>query len=998
MIDFALSRGLFFNISSFDQIETAVFSSMTTNERLEGSNKSKTPGSNLEENQLESDAASTPLQYEDLSDEDVSDKLPHEDEPNREVTKVADPRIRTKTDASHRGPSPGTGNDGRPRLMSQTSRDPDSDSLGKRSHIRHEVRLPHRHSDGTDCKEKCLKGVSSPKDGEMSGAQAEQARKNRCSKFPHKHSDGTECVDKCMKMAAGASAKVSVSPGISPNAYASQVARYKKLPHTHSDGTECIKKCSKLRTKPSSSYFKLPHCHGDGTKCETSCKRLEEREKLRVAKEGQPQVGPVDEEGAQTSIQTGNLKSCNQGKQEAESSTSEVKMDIVSSTASDSASTIVLPQVSSANMTESIANSSLSKQEDENRKTDSVAEKVQEVCLSPEDFSADSNQPALASQNNRNGNTNDEVPPPKPEKKDEADSEILENEVTTGKPAPIETSADVNAPPPLPPTQQPAEESLPPLPPSDDGSNDKETPMEICLGDSKDDINYMDESNNAQNELRLRAALYAKRNNSIEAQNQVSQDYAGYNPYVQWSANNQPGTAYANGYYTQIMQGVQGNQFAIQNVQQDAYLQNQFQQQGDPNTGNSFAVLPNTYTQAYNAGVEVNPNGSYDAASLDVPNVFTNREEVKNGPSTTIWNTHDKESVVQRNGEKGFHADHGQSMCGSEVPQHVIDQSHGRADGFAKRRAMQNIDDEIHRIRVSTDGVRKQTFDADFVVVAEKRKNMEKAKRDQQNEESLFVQGANSRQPGGKTIPEGFFGSATTKKPNRQSFLGADSKLQNSNDDMNNFSQNFCRKREASQFQNNNATSGVGQNAKKQRKMSVVKFYRHVQIAEKNHAEGVARSQGMVNKNSPQFRARKNWKSGLENHEDMNEQSGRSTIQQEGGSLDAKDAGVSTFSKFKLRDFRISLERTDSFEHLQSRNVTEILPDPAKRIVRTLGNNDHEHQPNLKKVEEITKRIKERNASLHRTTQLVERQDRQNMMQGRTYFHRNKFKRRNNMI
>ncbi|XP_065069424.1 probable helicase senataxin isoform X2 [Rhopilema esculentum] len=995
MIDFARSRGLFFNISSFDQIETAVFSSVTANERLEGSNKSKTPGSNLEENRLEFDAASTPLQYEDLSDEDVSDKLPHNNEPNREVTKVADPRIRTKADAAHRGRSPGASNDSRPRLMSQTSRDPDSDSLGKRSHIRHEVRFPHRHSDGTDCKDKCLKGVSSPKDGEMSGTQAEQARKNRCSKFPHKHSDGTECVDKCMKMAGGTSAKVSVSPGISPNAYASQVARYKKLPHTHSDGTECIKKCSKLRTKPSSSYFKLPHCHGDGTKCETSCKRLEEREKLRVAKEGPAQVGPVDEEGAQTSIQTGNLKSCNQGKQEAESSTSEVKMDVVSSTASDSVPTTVLQQVSTANMTKSIAKSALSKQEDHNRETET--EKVQELCLSPEDFSADSNQPALASQNNRNGDANEKAPSSKTEKKGEADSESLENEVTTGKPAPTETSADVNAPPPLPPTQQPAKENLPPLPPSDDGSNDQETPMEICFGDSKNGINFIDESNNVQNELRLRAALYAKRNNCIETQNQVSQGYAGYNSYVQWSANNQTGTVHDNGYYTQNMQGVQGNQYAIQNVQQGTYLQNQFQQQGGPKTGNSFAPLSNTYTQAYSDGGEPNPNTSYDAASLDVPIVFTNGEDVKKGQSTTIWNTHNKGSVVQRNGEKGFHADHGQSMYGSEVPQHVIDQSHGRADGFAKRRTMQNIDDEIHRIRVSTDGVRKQTFDADFVVVAEKRKNMEKAKRDQ-NEESLFVQGSNSRQPGGKTIPEGFFGSAMTKKPNRQPFLGADSKLQNSADDMNNFSQNFSRKREASQFQNNNAFSGVGPNAKKQRKMPVNKFYRHVQIAEKNHANGVNRDQGMVNTNSPLFNERKNWKTGLENLEDMNEQNGRSTIQQKDGSLDAKDAGVTTFSKFKLRDFRISLERTDSFEHLQSRNVTEISPDPAKRIVRTLGNNDREHQPNLTKVEEITKRIKERNASRHRTTQLVERQDRQNMMQGRTYFHRNKFKRRNNMI
>ena len=104
----------------------------------------------------------------------------------------------------------------------------------------------------------------------------------RAVKFPHVHSDGTRCTDKCAKI---------LVPSIDSNlqSKAKQPVGRGKLPHVHSDGTKCVDKCAKMgerpkvgqRSIPSIKYLILPHDHSDGTRCVEKCVRLEAREKQR---------------------------------------------------------------------------------------------------------------------------------------------------------------------------------------------------------------------------------------------------------------------------------------------------------------------------------------------------------------------------------------------------------------------------------------------------------------------------------------------------------------------------------------------------------------------------------------------------------------------------------------------------------------------------------------------------------------------------------------------
>ena len=110
--------------------------------------------------------------------------------------------------------------------------------------------------------ESAVKVRQSPRDDATRKAASSEMRK---SKLPHVHSDGTKCAEKCLKV----------------------VAAQSKLPHVHSDGTRCVDRCLRRgeRSKPSSAYFRLPHDHIDGTRCVERCIRLEEREKQRRDRE-----------------------------------------------------------------------------------------------------------------------------------------------------------------------------------------------------------------------------------------------------------------------------------------------------------------------------------------------------------------------------------------------------------------------------------------------------------------------------------------------------------------------------------------------------------------------------------------------------------------------------------------------------------------------------------------------------------------------------------------
>eukprot|EP00794_Sanderia_malayensis_P007696 gene7696-8533_t len=79
-----------------------------------------------------------------------------------------------------------------------------------------------------------------------------------------------------------------------------------KFPHRHTDGTKCVERYKKTgeRAGPSDAYYKLPHIHSDGLRCVDKCIRVEEREKMRMSsKDGHVQQSSAVKSGVEMNKQ-----------------------------------------------------------------------------------------------------------------------------------------------------------------------------------------------------------------------------------------------------------------------------------------------------------------------------------------------------------------------------------------------------------------------------------------------------------------------------------------------------------------------------------------------------------------------------------------------------------------------------------------------------------------------------------------------------------------------
>ena len=113
-------------------------------------------------------------------------------------------------------------------------------------------KLPHRHTDGTKCVEKCLKTSLPHTELERQQSIKESSKSDAVKPalhFPHNHRDGTRCVDKCLKNYASPRKISQKSPLEGPSKSTNPADRssdgQKFRPHFHSDGTKCKDRCLK---------------------------------------------------------------------------------------------------------------------------------------------------------------------------------------------------------------------------------------------------------------------------------------------------------------------------------------------------------------------------------------------------------------------------------------------------------------------------------------------------------------------------------------------------------------------------------------------------------------------------------------------------------------------------------------------------------------------------------------------------------------------------------
>ena len=114
-------------------------------------------------------------------------------------------------------------------------------------------KLPHRHTDGTKCVEKCLKVSLLHTELERQQSMKENSKSDAAKPtlhFPHNHRDGTRCVDKCLKNYASPRKIAQKSPLEGPSKSTNPAERssdgQKFRPHVHSDGTKCKDRCLKV--------------------------------------------------------------------------------------------------------------------------------------------------------------------------------------------------------------------------------------------------------------------------------------------------------------------------------------------------------------------------------------------------------------------------------------------------------------------------------------------------------------------------------------------------------------------------------------------------------------------------------------------------------------------------------------------------------------------------------------------------------------------------------
>ena len=247
LIDFARSRQLFFDVTTTDEADKATFVEPVANlHRTDSGSDTGERGIEIG-NPKSSVGTITRPQNSKLSDEEPNSK---QEESNTLTGKgILLVKGGNSVDIEDQVNLPLSDKD---RLASQAS------ECGKGSPVNEEGKKP-------------FPGTS--QNGEESSSSAKAAEKKpvhnvmRNVKLPHKHSDGTKCEDRCLKAEAQ--------------------TRQSTMPHGDVNETNGVDKNVKKarRDRPSSAYFVFPHEHDDGTRCVEKCLRMERREKQRWQKE-----------------------------------------------------------------------------------------------------------------------------------------------------------------------------------------------------------------------------------------------------------------------------------------------------------------------------------------------------------------------------------------------------------------------------------------------------------------------------------------------------------------------------------------------------------------------------------------------------------------------------------------------------------------------------------------------------------------------------------------